>query len=363
MRLAEILAERSIPTILPLAAGERRRRGLLYESYLIVREREDLSDLESILVRGREGPCPPEELIRRYGRLLRLMHDRGIYQDDVGLNNCLVSTSDAMGEGTGPMLYIIDMERVRVGPPLEVSKRAWNLGILHFDNFWAPRRWKIEFLKGYSTPGGVCGTGAPGRDILSLWLQRCREATARVEAWHYRRTKKNCRTPGDVFQPYREGEIAGFFRKKFGHKQPRHLFGLDAYRPIIARFREEALGREETLVGAKADREGVDRERSAEEKEDISYLRGETAERLRLRLREAGLAYAVRLRHFPPGGWLSRSPGLSHWMEQCCLFKVRRSREVPMAYFELRAGRKRGRGVYVFLEPGDKGIEWKELLY
>ena len=199
--------------------------------------------------------------------------------------------------------------------------------------------------------------------MLAMWIRRCREATARVEAWHHRRTKKNCRTPGDVFQPCREGEIAGFFRKKFGHKQPRHLFGLDAYRPIIERFREEALGREDAFGDAKADREGVDGERSAGEKEQISSQPGETAERLRLRLREAGLAYAVRLRHFPPGGWLSRSPGFRHWTGQCCLFKVRRSREVPMAYFEVRTGRKRGRGLYVFLETGEKGIDWKELLY
>jgi 3-deoxy-D-manno-octulosonic acid kinase len=92
------------------------------------------------------------KLIHQAGRLVRKMHEVGIYHFDLHLKNFIVER----GEGGMASLYIIDFDRSKIIHPLKSSK--WFANLLRLDRsvekwrpkgLWITRTDRLRFLRSY----------------------------------------------------------------------------------------------------------------------------------------------------------------------------------------------------------------------
>ena len=96
--------------------------GPWYRGWLVTRELEGARNLWDAL---QEGVSDEEKrsLLRRVGRLLRLMHTSGIDHRDLNLRNLLVR-----GGAPDPEVYVIDFDKARLFPgPAPTAQSRRNL--------------------------------------------------------------------------------------------------------------------------------------------------------------------------------------------------------------------------------------------
>jgi lipopolysaccharide core heptose(I) kinase len=105
-----------IPTVIPVAAGERRLGFLRYESFLLTRDTAPYESLESIirshperLTGGPENQRYKHRLIHAVGRLARKMHDRGFNHRDFNATHVLVGPERPSGKIP---LALFDLQRM-----------------------------------------------------------------------------------------------------------------------------------------------------------------------------------------------------------------------------------------------------------
>lgn len=146
------VAARGVPTVTPLALGECRRGRRAGESYFLTRSLEQtiqLNDfLETLL-----PDLPParhttvrQRLAEQLGLFIAHLHDAGILHNDLHCGNILIH----LDEQDHPILYLIDLQAVRLGRPLSWPRRAENLVML---NRWltlrASRTDRLRFWHAY----------------------------------------------------------------------------------------------------------------------------------------------------------------------------------------------------------------------
>jgi tRNA A-37 threonylcarbamoyl transferase component Bud32 len=167
------VAARGVPTVCPLAFGEQAS---LHggESYLITRGLEGCVPLNLFLVRKLPGleaehrARVRQRLADELGILVARIHDSGILHNDFHTGNILVRL-DADDE---LRLYLIDLNAVRLGPPLDFNRSIDNLVML---NSWfllyVNRTDRLRFWRSYFTARAM-GTWSRGpracRDHLYL---------------------------------------------------------------------------------------------------------------------------------------------------------------------------------------------------
>lgn len=142
------VATRGVPTYTPLAVGERSGA----ESFLITEALDGTTPLSSFL----EDDFPQVPLRRRtklrqalataLGQFIAQLHDVGILHADLHCGNFLIR----LEEDDRPSLFLIDLQAVRLGPPLAWPARRRNLAML---NRWffnrANRADRLRFWMGY----------------------------------------------------------------------------------------------------------------------------------------------------------------------------------------------------------------------
>ncbi len=141
---AERLAARGLATPVPVAAGERTRRGLLDTCWLLMPLVPDAIDLRAWW----EGPPPsPRErrwLAQALGALARSAVDSGLFQDDFAPNNVLLR------RGVESELLMIDFERARVLERLSEGQIRRMLGKLDREMRGATRADRMRFLVSFA---------------------------------------------------------------------------------------------------------------------------------------------------------------------------------------------------------------------
>jgi hypothetical protein len=104
-----------IPTVVPVAAGERRTGFARYESFLLTESFEPYLSLEEIIrkhperLQGAGGIERKERLIRAVGLLARKMHDQGFNHRDFNATHVLVGPENGNG---GFDLALFDLQRM-----------------------------------------------------------------------------------------------------------------------------------------------------------------------------------------------------------------------------------------------------------
>jgi serine/threonine protein kinase len=204
-RRAAKLEAIGVPTITPVALGERRVRHLLLENYLVTKEIANTLPLDEFV--ERQLPLMPPE---RQGRLRRdlarvladltaRLHDAGFVHQDFHPGNLLIriEADDSL------RLAVIDLDALRVTRRLSWSEVRENLALLnHY--FWSRcnRSDRYRFLQAYLKARRE--PTAPGPRGLSREIERSTRAWAE-RLW--RRWGRRCWSKNKYFNIHRRPGI------------------------------------------------------------------------------------------------------------------------------------------------------------
>ena len=119
----------ALPTITPLAIGEQRRAGLVFENYLVTEGIEDVEPLDSFVQNALPlHPEPRQGQIRRrlatgLAELVARFHEAGIVHPDLHAGNVLVR----MRRSEQPELFLVDLQEARLARSVGWSLSRTNL--------------------------------------------------------------------------------------------------------------------------------------------------------------------------------------------------------------------------------------------
>ncbi|RMG14608.1 MAG: hypothetical protein D6731_10020 [Planctomycetota bacterium] len=174
LRGYERVAAADLPTAEPLAIAERRRGGLVVESWLVTRFLPGARELPRVVEERREDRSGTLRLARAVGDLVGRLHAAGIDHPDLKHLNILV--------GAGEELFLLDLDALVPARPLTWRRRVRALGQLEAyaarDYPWAGPALRRAFLRAYLARNPAL---RPQRRAL---LEDARAwAEARLEHW------------------------------------------------------------------------------------------------------------------------------------------------------------------------------------
>jgi hypothetical protein len=196
LAIAEALAARGVPVVVPLAAGERRRAGRLRECFLLAPLLPGARDLGQL---WRDPGLTARErrtLAAALGALLRDAHAAGLAQDDLAPNNVLVC-------GRGAELRLVDFERARLRWRLGVRARRRSLAKLARSASRVPASQRLRFLRAYA------GSSAEAR----RWWRRLSAEAPRLARRDDTRLRRTATRDGRRFVRVAHGAWRGFARR------------------------------------------------------------------------------------------------------------------------------------------------------
>lgn len=157
-RRAVELERRRIPTVRPLAWGERRRGRLVFDNYFVSAGIERTCSLDVYAARHL-AVMPRDQRARRrrqiiasLARLCAEMHDQGVRHNDLHAGNLLIRMAEAVGGRTTDEieLFVIDLPAIRLSRPLAWRASRASLAMLGgglLDHTSRAERWR--FFKAY----------------------------------------------------------------------------------------------------------------------------------------------------------------------------------------------------------------------
>lgn len=220
------VARRGVPTIVPLAVGERRSLLGAGESYLLTYSVDDAQPLSTFLEtvlptlpRGRQARLA-ERLATALGGLTARMHDAGILHHDFHAGNLLLRL-DAEDR---PTLLLIDLHTVALRRPLGWPASRANLVVLnHWFMLRVGRVHRLRFWHAYFAARGEAGrpvwrtflarqgvTSDRGARALRADLAREleeRSLASNLDFW--RRRDKRCLRKNRYYRPVKSGRATG----------------------------------------------------------------------------------------------------------------------------------------------------------
>lgn len=225
--------DRGVPVVLPLAAGERRQRGLLQESYLLIQKLPNALDLLEYFHTEGTTHGHKARVIEALGRLSRKIHDEGILQEDFSLNNFLLvpyqygmglanpkdspsrlsfhketsGVTPPLAKVDGKQIFLIDFERARVRKKLSTKEREWTLAKLNRIGADLTLSEKFRFLRAY------CKTREEFRD-LPRW-KRLEKYTCQILKKDAQRISDACVRAGRGYKFYKDDRLTGYFLEEY----------------------------------------------------------------------------------------------------------------------------------------------------
>lgn len=181
------VAARGIPTIRPLAVGERGQAAA--ESYLLTHALDETEQLSAFLETTLPGfPQARQARVRQrlasvLGAFLAQLHSAGVTHHDLHPGNLLVQL-DAADE---PSLFLIDLHAVRLSGPLTWPARRANLVVLnHWFSLRASRSDRLRFWRAYCRGQQTLAGATPAEcDDLARDLER-RTWQSNLTFWRHR---------------------------------------------------------------------------------------------------------------------------------------------------------------------------------
>jgi hypothetical protein len=198
LRMAQAVAERGIPTPIPIAAGERIAGGRLNACYLLVPRLEGAIDLQRLLGEARLGCRERRVVAAAFGALTRRIHDAGVFQDDFAPNNFLVELGEA------PQVAMIDFERARLRRRLGLRKRRHMLAKLERRMGRIRSAERMRFLHAY------CRGDRQG---VRFWWQLLDSFAPRLVRRDLARLRRVTTRPGRRFHPVQGVGFRGYARR------------------------------------------------------------------------------------------------------------------------------------------------------
>jgi hypothetical protein len=154
LELLEAVRRLGVPAPAPIGAAVYRA-GAFYRGDLVTRWVPDSTDLATVLFgAGASPPAPamanPHAAVAATGRLVRLLHERGVEHRDLNLKNILIIPGPGRPTSPDPRALVLDLDRARLhagGVPAGTRKAM-------IDRFWRSAR-KWERRTGRSLPASL----------------------------------------------------------------------------------------------------------------------------------------------------------------------------------------------------------------
>ncbi len=198
------LAMLQVPAVEALAIGEPRHGG--GASFLLTRTVPHTQALSEFFETVLPSLPPMREtrvrhrLARELGRLLAKMHDAGAVHDDLHPANILLR----LVEDDEPLLCLVDLLAVRLGPPLSAAARFDNLVI--FNRWFALRSDRTDRLRFWKAYDAVaCGLAKSAKPQAADLEVRTLESNLRF----WRQHDQRCLGDNRYFRCIRSGDISG----------------------------------------------------------------------------------------------------------------------------------------------------------
>jgi tRNA A-37 threonylcarbamoyl transferase component Bud32 len=197
---AERLAAAGVPTSTAVALGEQRRRGFLFENYLVTREIAGTTPLDEFVERHLPRlPADRRTEIRRrlaetLGATTARLHDGGFLHTDFHPGNLLIQ----LDASDRPQFAMIDLDALRVRPVVREREAIANLALLnHY--FWirSSRSDRCRFLRAYAGARGW--PAARFKELARAVEDRTRDWAERL----WRRWGRRCLGDNKYFATYR----------------------------------------------------------------------------------------------------------------------------------------------------------------
>lgn len=210
-KMTHLLSMIGVPTVLPLAFGERRRGKLLRESYFVSKRIHDCETVHDFVVRETEKKQPRSflkwkwEFIRRLARLVAQIHKNGIDHRDFHAGNILIEK-----RGMDYQLRLLDLDRTRTYHQLSLRKRGKALAQFNmFFSLFISRADRLRFFKEYTRCDPI-----PWRDYeeSARWIETI---SSKMCNRLYHRREKLCLRENKTFSKFSAPPYIGAYRKEF----------------------------------------------------------------------------------------------------------------------------------------------------
>lgn len=207
-RITTAAAARGLPTVVPVAFGERRRGGILRESYLLTVRLFNCITLEEALFSPdgtlRANLQERRKLIVLLASLLRRMHDCGIYHRDLHPGNFLVETLP----GGEKRIFLLDLHRANASPSLPLRHRIRSLSQFNmFASISLSTPERLLFLSSY-----LAGEASWEREKRAL-LDQIEQRTRRMRWRLWRKREGRCLGNNKYFMRLSFERFSGFARR------------------------------------------------------------------------------------------------------------------------------------------------------
>ena len=195
-----LAAIKGIPVEVPVACGERKYV-FTKESYLIIREIKNSHSLREYF-RSNTSLKERRDVLQKFGKLAKNVHESGVKQDAFSLDNFLVY-SDETGS---KKIIVIDFEMVSIRTKgLKEKLCVWYLAKLNRENDFSHTD-RIRFLLSYT-----CG------DLIHCkkLARRIQELTVRIQKQDAKKSSKLCVYENRTFGIFKSDKFHGYYRKKY----------------------------------------------------------------------------------------------------------------------------------------------------
>lgn len=231
MSLAGRISAKGIPTIVPRQARDLKKRGFLHKSIVVTEYLSGCMNLEELLIKQ---PLSDRHLKRKvlyeYGRLARLIHDQGVFQEDFDPNNILYQPKP---DGTF-QLYFIDFEKTRLVETINEKQRIHILAKLNRMGQRLGGTDQMRFLTAYLGPQS-------DRRERKQWARRIRREEKSVLITDRRRAWRKSASVGKKIGFIQYDGYQGYYRKRH---HSRECFTRADIAGIIQAIENDFSGRE-----------------------------------------------------------------------------------------------------------------------
>lgn len=214
---AVALAARGIPTVTPLALGERAVGLRPVDSFLVTRTLDDTQTLTDFITAALPGlptahqPGIRQQLAVALGEFIARLHATGVVHRDLHCGNVLIRL-DANGQ---PALYLIDLHAVRLGPPL--GWRASRDNLVMFNCWLAARSNRTDRLRFWHAYREARERHArrnghtpwPGRDVTAEPVQELERSSWISNRRFWGRRDRRCLKRNRYYQRIHAATVSG----------------------------------------------------------------------------------------------------------------------------------------------------------